>query len=1333
VLSIPAEEGRGPSLSVVVNSVNPNPACLKCPVTSSATAAFHGDAAAMEELTQGWTVQYRWEWDWGEGGGAVPTDIAFADDESDWTVWTDANVCAARGAFTAHGARTVKVTVQARLVKDDGTPMPDVLEATANVAITVVNLEDARNFRIVGYGDGSVTLAGDPSPSPNVAGYKYHIEPDKDTLYDVGNVTQYTVKGLENGVSYMFGLHTYDNQGNMTHTAYRRAPIPDVDTDGDGTPDKVEAANGLEPTDAGSAPNDPGYEDPPELAWWAAFSPQAMAGDYVTDPGDMYKILDLTVYENWSDTWLPVKTTCKPAIPSDAMLDFACMSAWAGADFMRGQRFLPGLHECFTMYGEIDSVSAECGGELLFPAGSKTSRNPWWEPWPATVQAWTYNGYMFGMNPYRDTYIDEWKAGSPLVHPAITRVRNSGIDWPGEVRLQEPTGLFTDYSILGDVPKARPSYSLKDNPLKKWEALWSTVVLKPIRTDLDIDVPPSVPNSGSSNRQHAPEIIGVPSTATEIELQLHGRCPAMERTITIHSSDPGVITFQSPNPAAVSSTPETVEWHTAANPVKIKIVSGGAAGGTAVVTAKVGNVATVADAGADAPLLKMDLFQAPGGQQPDGTAIPPYFVPLQGSSESMTVRSIDIQGWHAPGNGEWGKWYTHVSEADEEQPENLPILVNDDRDEGFGADNQDFTITESGPVPVSGDDDLAMVKLSCFRGEGVPAAGTVKLTVNPDPQANDPEIRILCKKQGAGNGYGTLSNYEIDLTNPVNSDLAALASTDGCVELYVEGLKPCADVTFTVSYELGGAVLAEDTLKMAVVDLEFIDEEADYALDSAGNGDTDSYFLRMHTGTGTEDYKNLDIHYRILPAGVPVTDVRVVAFEAESTNKASFGVLDHAPGETDGSGFKTGDSLGVQWSDVRGGAAGFPEIAFYRYQLQVQFPYGTVLRTPIRDDNPDMAGWQCPWKGAALYDLVFRHRPVVHVSSGEQVAAKGPIYPFAPNVVDHYRLRKGPAPAWPTEPDYADYGDFPAPDPLMYLSPDYEYPVLRTCMSKLGNVGATSLLAIDMQGFPNEDDNKHRALPCNLDSPVLCHYGIRHTSPGGSDYVFVQYWMYQTASYGPYYSGGAAGNGFTHDGDWEMVQICLRRRSSADPLDKRTWFSPHAAAASQHYYGQTLAWRRDKEGSGTAAGLSRVNQRYVQHGLEGWERIRVFIAENCHATYFIQGQIDANVFGNCGEQVQYNVPPAGRFDWVRGQNEAHYDLLALIPKVGRSILDWEGRWGDHHAAPGAQPPRGPKFRQGDPSMPLMGSPNGFHNACRKRVNADGDFDPGGTPDPETAL
>lgn len=155
-----------------------------------------------------------------------------------------------------------------------------------------------------------------------------------------------------------------------------------------------------------------------------------------------------------------------------------------------------------------------------------------------------------------------------------------------------------------------------------------------------------------------------------------------------------------------------------------------------------------------------------------------------------------------------------VSEASEENPEQLQVAVNDDNDDAVVGSHQDYQDDRLG----ANDDDVVTVTLNPI----VPAinSGTLTLSVTPSDA-----VRVF-KSSSA-----ILANYSVDLASP-QGDLAALASTP--VKLYLEGLKPSAAVQLTLTYVVGG-VSCVDTVKLQVMQADLdVDSENDNGYAPAG-------------------------------------------------------------------------------------------------------------------------------------------------------------------------------------------------------------------------------------------------------------------------------------------------------------------------------------------------------------------------------------------------------------------------------------------------------------------------------------------------------------------
>ena len=96
----------------------------------------------------------------------------------------------------------------------------------------------------------ALTLAWDPNREDDLAGYKVYYGTrswDYDFVVDVGNVTQYTVTGLESDILYYFAATAYDTSGNESDFSDEVSGVPtddpgsdDPDTDSDGMPDDWE-------------------------------------------------------------------------------------------------------------------------------------------------------------------------------------------------------------------------------------------------------------------------------------------------------------------------------------------------------------------------------------------------------------------------------------------------------------------------------------------------------------------------------------------------------------------------------------------------------------------------------------------------------------------------------------------------------------------------------------------------------------------------------------------------------------------------------------------------------------------------------------------------------------------------------------------------------------------------------------------------------------------------------------------------------------------------------------------------------------------------------------
>jgi hypothetical protein len=538
----------------------------------------------------------------------------------------------------------------------------------------------------------------------------------------------------------------------------------------------------------------------------------------------------------------------------------------------------------------------------------------------------------------------------------------------------------------------------------------------------------------------------------------------------------------------------------------------------------------------------------------------------------------------------------------------------------------------------------------------------------------------------------------------------------------VEGLKVGINwIKFNMKYQINetgeGTELITIPVKIFVYDIGFIDNIPDYSLDA--NKDSDNFFLRQHDETtGTADYKDLDIYYYILPEGLPVSDVKITIREEEEEAENKF--VKQIDGEKTDGNYKTGDELNVKWPDVRDAAGDFRENRFYTVQLEVDVNgVDETFKTPLGDANTAAKGYQCQEKCLVIHDLVFKHRPVVHTSVGETVAPKGPIYPFSGGLQSNYQLWKRGRTgyggvAWTTPlPNYSVLGSFPTIPFADRVRYGHYYDVLDASITNDHAGSSDHYIDINMQLSTYGNVSLfHRGHPSG-------------TLASRNSYCFIQFWMFSTQSYSPYRRptwGNDVEASFHHEGDWEMVQICVKLSGTT----KSEWFLPHAATASQHYYGQTLAWRIDNNGP------EIIPQKYVSTYDNG-NRVLAYIAINGHATYFRMGEFDAAVTNNdscCGTQIQYD-PVYAYFDKFNATLNKITEpaLIPLNKQSERDIADWPGYWGQSGWEPGTQGPNGPFKRaakaKGGGYLNLNSEPMRFHDECRKLI--------GGTPQPETGL
>ena len=408
---------------------------------------------------------------------------------------------------------------------------------------------------------------------------------------------------------------------------------------------------------------------------------------------------------------------------------------------------------------------------------------------------------------------------------------------------------------------------------------------------------------------------------------------------------------------------------------------------------------------------------------------------------------------------------------------------------------------------------------------------------------------------------GENNGGRIDVTRRLKTLTAANKTFSG--NFHVEGVAPIIGTVDLHAAPTAGNS-GKDSAKFTCVEIGFVDEFPDYSRDS--NTDSDNFFLRQHSAEGTADYLNLDIYYYVKPEGVKLDDVKIKIYEEDMGT-----LVTSIDGVKANGNYKSGNGLHVLWDDVRLPTGAFRNIGFYTVQLEAKVTgRNEIFKTPTgdADTSADWPGFQCKEHCLVIHDLAYKHRPEIHMGSGETNAPNGPVYPFSDAIRGLYSLWKhgylADGVAWASPPanyNAVGFPAFPVADRMDYSK---QYPVLKASIDN------------DAAGAQNHYINMGGDRGCAGGAPTLLHRGHVSTGHSGGNYCFIQYWMYETASYTPY-NTPIYGHTFWHEGDWEMLQICIKLNHVIPntTLKKRSWFFPYAATASQHYYGQTLAWRID--------------------------------------------------------------------------------------------------------------------------------------------------------------
>jgi len=542
------------------------------------------------------------------------------------------------------------------------------------------------------------------------------------------------------------------------------------------------------------------------------------------------------------------------------------------------------------------------------------------------------------------------------------------------------------------------------------------------------------------------------------------------------------------------------------------------------------------------------------------------------------------------------------------------------------------------------------------------------------------------------------------------------------VTLFAEAVRPSdkvADRRISIELDLNDentapGFVADDAVRVTAVQIGWIDEIPDYTL--AENKDSDNFFLRQN-----DDADKVDIFYRILPEGVPAENVEIEVF-AEVQQEPLL-VLE---GEKNGQGtFKTGDGLHVAWTTVKDEEGKFRPFGFYRLKLKATFGTGEapiVCMTPVNDADAHMAeddeekipGWQTPQRGLSVQDLVWKHRPILHVHEDEDGQGNDRVAGF-PTTVERFIQESGDD--IDRFDDDCNIVEGPAPGQRVAADTQSFYDLLQDEQATTG----------DLDDFTQAQRNN--VLSSAPGTETIHHSAVRDDEEA-KNFTFLQYWMFMNFSRRPF---GIADIPFVqfdpnvqHEGDVEHVQITIRHALPDDKdtdVDESTlkkfWLLPFAATASQHFYAQTIRW--DIRDGSQADDAHR--QSFVEHENQ---RLVIYIALGAHATYFAQdADIDVpDVDARLGTMEQYDPTPNRAFDDANSATRTEYKLLSLENSF---LGTFQGRWGFFTC----ENPDGPTEPNGPPGPPnrfaldennnmvvLIDEPKMLHNLTIKHANGD---------------
>jgi len=456
---------------------------------------------------------------------------------------------------------------------------------------------------------------------------------------------------------------------------------------------------------------------------------------------------------------------------------------------------------------------------------------------------------------------------------------------------------------------------------------------------------------------------------------------------------------------------------------------------------------------------------------------------------------------------------------------------------------------------------------------------------------------------------------------------------------------------------------------LTIVKLHFVDEIPDYSSDisEAAIDDSDNFFLRQ----GTDH--DVKIHYEILPSDAELDFVKINIYHGLSDTAWELGKDEDADLELP----QTAGEHTVKW-DVRNDAGQYRSQPFYRVQLEVR-PKGATesLATSVDDAEEDTPGWHCPQQCLGVHDLIWKHRPIVHV---------------------HHREHGAPT----------SIGEFVANSNLLTW----------TGGDRAGQVFLDFLRdsRCSTGAFEDFTEEQRQTLYTRPGTETL-YYSANEAD--SSEFLFLQYWMFENFSTTPDGSLFTPGtDSVWHEGDLEYVQVAVRL--SGEPTSmKSVWLTPFAATAAQHYYGQTLGWSPEHVAPGDQAHA----QEYVEHRYSdsGEDRLVIYIARGAHATYFVPDEdIEVPDIPMCGfgrnDPYVYDPSPESSYDDTSPCRRIH---TAMAPLSGSALYGpaidywgWVGHSANRHDAPPCALHRYAVDDANDGEhVEVIADPVRFHNGC----------------------